>query len=189
MEKLVDSGLLAGVIDITTTEICDMMVGGIFPATEDRFGAMIRTSMPYVGSCGALDMVNFGAPDTVPERFQGRVFYEHNPQVTLMRTTAEENAEMGRWIGERLNQMDRTRPLLPPRRRRLRARCSRPSLSQSGRGQARCSPRSNRPCGRHRRDNSSACPHHINDPAFATAVVDAFRSLHGQPGRQRMTRH
>ncbi|MGI9417310.1 MAG: ABC transporter permease, partial [Geminicoccaceae bacterium] len=106
MDKLVDSGLLAGVIDITTTEICDMMVGGIFPATEDRFGAVIRTSMPYIGSCGALDMVNFGAPDTVPERFQGRVFYEHNPQVTLMRTTAEENAEMGRWIGERLNQMD-----------------------------------------------------------------------------------
>ena len=62
MEKLVDCGLLTGVIDITTTEICDMMMGGIFPATEDRFGAMIRTPMPYVGSVGALDMVNFGAP-------------------------------------------------------------------------------------------------------------------------------
>ncbi len=106
MEKLVDSGLLKGVLDITTTEICDMMMGGIFPATEDRFGAMIRASMPYVGACGALDMVNFGAPGSVPERYQARNFYEHNPQVTLMRTTAEENAKMGKWIGERLNRMD-----------------------------------------------------------------------------------
>ena len=82
MEKLVDSGMLTGVLDITTTEICDMMMGGVFPATEDRFGAMIRTQMPYVGACGALDMVNFGAPDTVPEKYKDRLFYEHNPQVT-----------------------------------------------------------------------------------------------------------
>ena len=105
MEKLVDSGMLTGVLDITTTEICDMMMGGVFPATEDRFGAMIRAQMPYVGACGALDMVNFGPPDTVPERYKDRLFYEHNPQVTLMRTTAEENERMGTWIGERLNQM------------------------------------------------------------------------------------
>ncbi len=61
MEKLVDSGLLAGVIDLTTTEVCDLLMGGVFPATEDRFGAIIRTRVPYVGSVGALDMVNFGA--------------------------------------------------------------------------------------------------------------------------------
>ncbi|MEL6963680.1 MAG: ABC transporter permease, partial [Pseudomonadota bacterium] len=103
MEKLVDSGLLTGVLDITTTEVCDMMMGGVFPATEDRFGAIIRTSMPYVGACGALDMVNFAAPDTVPEHYRGRTLYEHNPQITLMRTTPDENREMGRWIGERLN--------------------------------------------------------------------------------------
>ena len=72
MEKLVDSGMLTGVLDITTTEICDMMMGGVFAATEDRFGAMIRTRMPYVGACGALDMVNFGPPDTVPERYKDR---------------------------------------------------------------------------------------------------------------------
>ena len=71
MEKLVESGMLAGVIDITTTEICDMMMGGVFPANEDRFGAMIRARMPYVGSCGALDMVNFGPPETVPDTYQG----------------------------------------------------------------------------------------------------------------------
>src|ERR1700737_1083457 len=106
MEKLVDSGLLAGVIDITTTEVCDLLMGGVFPATEDRFGAIIRTRIPYIGSVGALDMVNFGSPETIPERYRGRNLHVHNPQVTLMRTTAQENERMGRWIGERLNAMD-----------------------------------------------------------------------------------
>jgi len=106
MEKLVDSRQLVGVIDLTTTEVCDLLMGGVFPATDDRFGAVIRTSVPYVGSAGALDMVNFGAPDTIPERYRQRKFHIHNPQVTLMRTTPEENDRMGRFIGERLNQMD-----------------------------------------------------------------------------------
>ena len=106
MEKLVDSGQLAGVIDLTTTEVCDLLMGGVFPATDDRFGAIIRSRVPYVGSVGALDMVNFGAPDTIPERYRQRKFHVHNPQVTLMRTTPEENDRIGRWIGERLNQMD-----------------------------------------------------------------------------------
>ena len=114
MEKLVDGGQLEGVIDITTTEVCDLLMGGVFPATEDRFGAIIRARMPYVGSVGALDMVNFGPRDTVPARYQGRLLHQHNPQVTLMRTTPDENERMGRWIGERLNQMDApVRFLLP----------------------------------------------------------------------------
>jgi len=104
MEKLADSGLLAGVIDITTTEVCDLLLGGVLPATEDRFGAIARTGLPYVGSVGALDMVNFWAPETVPERHADRLFYHHNPNVTLMRTTAAECAGIGRWIGERLNR-------------------------------------------------------------------------------------
>ena len=106
MEKLADGGFFKAVMDLTTTEICDLLYGGVFAATEDRFGAVIRQKMPYVGSVGALDMVNFGAPPTVPAKYEGRLFYEHNPQVTLMRTTAEENAEMGRWIAGRLNMMD-----------------------------------------------------------------------------------
>lgn len=105
MEKLMDSGMLSAVIDLTTTEICDMVAGGVFAATEDRFGASIRAGRPYIGSCGALDMVNFAAPETVPEKYRGRLLYEHNPQITLMRTTAEENAVMGKWIGARLNEM------------------------------------------------------------------------------------
>ena len=70
MEKLADSGLLAGVIDITTTEVCDLLFGGVLPATEDRLGAIARTGLPYVGSLGALDMINFWAPPTVPEKYR-----------------------------------------------------------------------------------------------------------------------
>ena len=103
MEKLADSGLLAGVIDITTTEVCDLLFGGVLPATDDRFGAIARTRLPYVGSVGALDMVNFWAPQTVPEHYRGRLLYEHNPNVTLMRTTADECREIGEWIGAKLN--------------------------------------------------------------------------------------
>ncbi|MBW0004973.1 MAG: Tm-1-like ATP-binding domain-containing protein, partial [Hyphomicrobiales bacterium] len=72
----------------------------------DRFGAIARTRIPYIGSCGALDMVNFGPMDSVPERYRGRTLHRHNPSVTLMRTTPEENARIGRWIGERLNLME-----------------------------------------------------------------------------------
>jgi uncharacterized protein (UPF0261 family) len=102
MEKLADSGLLSGIIDITTTEVCDLLFGGVLPATKDRFGAIARTGLPYVGSVGALDMVNFWALSTIPDPYRGRLFYEHNPNVTLMRTTAEECRVIGEWIGARL---------------------------------------------------------------------------------------
>lgn len=106
MEQLVESGLISGVIDLTTTEIADMLVGGVFPASSDRLGAIIRQKVPYVGSCGALDMVNFGARDDVPKKFSDRLFHIHNPQVTLMRTTPDENRRCGAWLAERLNQME-----------------------------------------------------------------------------------
>ena len=104
MEKLVDCGMLSGVIDATTTEVADLLFGGVMSAGEDRLGAIIRTGVPYVGSCGALDMVNFGAIETVPERYQGRNLYKHNAQVTLMRTTPQDNEEIGTWIANKLNQ-------------------------------------------------------------------------------------
>ena len=103
MEKLVDSGLVLGCIDSTTTEVCDHLMGGVFSAGGDRLGAFARTGLPYVGSCGALDMVNFGARETVPALYEGRTFHIHNPNVTLMRTTADENRAMGEWIGAKLN--------------------------------------------------------------------------------------
>jgi uncharacterized protein (UPF0261 family) len=97
-EKLVDSGMITSVVDITTTEVADLLMGGVLPATEDRFGAVIRKRMPYVG--------NFGPRDNVPLAYKGRRMQVHNPQVTLMRTTPTENDAMGRWIGERLNRTD-----------------------------------------------------------------------------------
>jgi uncharacterized protein (UPF0261 family) len=106
MEKLVDDGYIGGVLDITTTEVCDYLCGGILACTSDRFGAVARRRIPYVGSCGALDMVNFGAPETVPEHYRGRKLYPHNPQITLMRTTVEENIAQARWIAERLNRCE-----------------------------------------------------------------------------------
>ncbi|AMG89428.1 MULTISPECIES: Tm-1-like ATP-binding domain-containing protein [Bordetella] len=114
MEKLADSGLLAGVLDLTTTEVCDFLFGGVLACTDDRFGAIARSGVPYVGSCGALDMVNFGALDTVPAACRERLLYPHNPQVTLMRTTAQENARQGAWIAERLNRCEgQVRFLIP----------------------------------------------------------------------------
>ena len=114
MEKLVDSGLLVGVIDVTTTEICDLLFDGVLSAGPDRLGAIARTGIPYVGSVGALDMVNFRAFETVPEKYRKRNLYRHNPQVTLMRTTPDENRRMGEWIAERLNACDgKVRFLIP----------------------------------------------------------------------------
>ena len=93
-------------IDLTTTEVADMLVGGVFPCDGDRFGAAIRTGLPYVASVGAMDMVNFGPRDTVPEKFRNRRFVIHNANVTLMRTTPDENRAIGEWFGERLNRME-----------------------------------------------------------------------------------
>ncbi len=114
MEKLLDSGFLAGAIDVTTTEVADYLVGGVMPATSDRFGAFERSKLPLVLSVGAVDMVNFGAPGSVPPQYAGRRFYRHNAEITLMRTTAEENIQIGAWIAERLNRCEGpVRILLP----------------------------------------------------------------------------
>jgi uncharacterized protein (UPF0261 family) len=103
MEGLMDSGFLQGVLDITTTELCDDLVGGVLSAGPDRLEAAGRLGLPQVVSVGALDMVNFGARDTVPPRFEDRNLYVHNPSVTLMRTTPEETAELGRRIARKLS--------------------------------------------------------------------------------------
>jgi len=102
LEGLVDSGLLAGVLDLTTTELADDLVGGVLSAGPDRLTTAGRRGVPQVVAPGALDMVNFGPRDTVPERFEGRNLYVHNPTVTLMRTTPEEMAELGRRVAAKL---------------------------------------------------------------------------------------
>ena len=103
MEGLMESGFLAGVLDVTTTELCDDLVGGVLSAGPDRLEAAGRLGLPQVVSVGALDMVNFGARDTVPPQFEDRNLYVHNPSVTLMRTTPEETAELGRRIARKLS--------------------------------------------------------------------------------------
>ena len=176
MESLCDSGMLAGALDITTTEVADMLVGGVFPATEDRFGAFIRHPIPYVGSLGALDMVNFGPLDSVPAKFRGRNLLVHNPNVTLMRTTREECAAIGAWIGERLNLMTGPvrflipegglsgidapgKPFHDPEADRALFAALEGAVRQSSQRQV------------------IRVPVNINDPAFAAAVVTAFRGI------------
>ncbi|MYW03780.1 Tm-1-like ATP-binding domain-containing protein [Streptomyces sp. SID3343] len=102
MENLAEAGFLAGILDLTTTELADDLVGGVLTAGPERLTAAGRTGLPQVVSVGALDMVNFGPRDTVPERFEQRKLYVHNPTVTLMRTTPDENAELGRRIAAKL---------------------------------------------------------------------------------------
>ena len=102
-EALATGGYLVGALDATTTELADELVGGVLSAGPDRLRGVGRAAIPQVVSLGALDMVNFGPRDTVPERFEDRNLYVHNPTITLMRTTAEEMAELGRRIAERLN--------------------------------------------------------------------------------------
>jgi len=104
MEELTRSGLFEGVLDITTTELADEMVGGIRTAGANRLEAAGEIGIPQVVSAGALDMVNFGPPETVPAKFKGRQFYKHTPTTTLMRTTKEENERLGKIIAEKLNQ-------------------------------------------------------------------------------------
>lgn len=178
MEKLLDSGLLSGLLDLTTTEVCDHLFGGVLACTDDRFGATARTRTPYVGSCGALDMVNFGAYDTVPERYKGRIFYEHNPQVTLMRTTEEENRKLGIWIGERLNLCEgEVRFLLP-----LKG-----VSALDAPGQAFHAPQADAALFAALQETVRQTPRrqlialslHINDPEFAQVAAEEFKKISG----------
>jgi uncharacterized protein (UPF0261 family)/ABC-type branched-subunit amino acid transport system ATPase component len=184
MEKLIDSGQLAGVIDLTTTEICDLLMGGVFPATDDRFGAVIRRRVPYVGSAGALDMVNFGAPDTIPERYRQRRLHVHNPQVTLMRTTPEENERMGKWIGERLNQMDGpVRFFLPEGGVSALDAPGQPFWdADADAALFRALEQTVRQTGNRQLIRVKK---HINDPEFAATIVSTFRPLMGRAGGRR----
>jgi uncharacterized protein (UPF0261 family) len=176
MEKLLEDGHIGGVLDITTTEVCDYLFGGVLACSEDRFGAVARSGAPYVGSCGALDMVNFGAPETVPQAYRGRKLYPHNPQITLMRTTAEENVRQARWIAERLNQCEgQVRFLLPMGG----------VSALDAPGQAFWDPDADAALfetlsaelRQTDRRKLVRLPYHINDPQFAQAGVDEFLAI------------
>src|SRR5678816_4377596 len=103
MESLIESGMVSGVLDVTTTEWADELVGGVLGAGPTRLEAAGKMKVPAIVAPGCLDMVNFGERATVPAKFAGRTFYQHNPQVTLMRTTPEECAELGRILADKVN--------------------------------------------------------------------------------------
>lgn len=176
MEKLADSGLLSGVMDITTTEVCDLLFGGVLPATEDRFGAVARTRLPYVGSVGALDMVNFWAPETIPEKHRGRLFYNHNSNVTLMRTSAGECHAIGEWIGGKLNACDGPVRFLIPEKGVSALDIEGGAFWDPDADAALFSAleATVRQTDRRRIER---LPLHINDPEFAEAAVAAFREI------------
>ena len=176
MEKLVASGLITALLDMTTTEVADLVVGGVFPAGRDRLDVVAGTRVPYVGSCGALDMVNFGAVDTVPAQFSDRLLHVHNAEVTLMRTTAEENVAFGEFIARKLNACEGpVRFLLPE---------GGVSLLDAP-GQAFWDPEADAALFGTLEDQVvqtatrrvERVAHHINDAQFAVAALDAFEDV------------
>ena len=171
MERLVVDGFVKGVLDITTTELADELVGGVLTAGPYRLEAAGRIGVPQVVSVGALDMVNFGAPETVPLKFASRLFYPHNPAVTLMRTTPQENKELGEMLARKLNQAKGPVVLLLPLR----------GVSGIDRpGQPFFDPVADKSLFDALRTNVGPnvklleLDRHINDPEFAAAVADEF---------------
>jgi uncharacterized protein (UPF0261 family) len=173
MESLIGEGLIAGVLDLTTTELADEHVGGFLSAGPDRLTAAGRAGVPQVVSTGALDMVNFYAPDTVPARFEGRTFYRHNPNVTLMRTTAEECAAIGAGIARRLSAArGPVSVLLPARGVSAIDRAGQPFDDPSARRALHDAIRAGLPP-----DRVSELDLHINDEAFADAAADRLLAM------------
>jgi uncharacterized protein (UPF0261 family) len=176
MEKLADSGLLAGVVDVSTTEIADEIGGGVLSAGPTRLDVFARRPLPYVGSCGALDMVNFGAWDTVPERFHGRRLYRHNPTVTLMRTTADECRAIGAFLADKLNAMaGPVRFLIPEGGVSAIDRPGQPFHDPEADRALFASLEERFRAGADRK--LQRLPLHINDEAFIDALVAAWREV------------
>ncbi len=176
MEKLAGSGLIQALLDLTTTEVADEVVGGVFRAGPDRFDLLSQREIPCVMSLGALDMVNFGAKDTVPEPFRNRKLHVHNAQVTLMRTTPEENRAFARWMIPKLNRSKAELVLLIPEKG--------VSLIDAP-GMPFYDPEADaalfdevgklfQPTGDRR---LLRLPNHINDPEFARAAVREFKAI------------
>lgn len=178
MEKLVESELIGAVLDITTTEVADEVVGGVFAAGPARFDVIFEKRIPCVMSVGALDMVNFGAIESVPEQFKQRKLHVHNANVTLMRTTPGENRQFAEWIARKVNRSDSPLTLLVPE-----AGVS----ALDAPGQPFHDPDADRALfdgleelirpATHRRLVRLPC--HINDPAFSGALVEEFLALNG----------
>ena len=176
MEKLAESGLLSGVIDVSTTEVADEIGGGVLSAGPTRLDVFARHVLPYVGSCGALDMVNFGSWDSVPERFKARKLYRHNPSVTLMRTTVEENRAIGEFLATKLNAMaGPVRFFIPEGGVSAIDRPGQPFHDPEADRMLFSTLEQHFRAGPERR--LIKLPHHINDDAFADALVAAWHDV------------
>lgn len=174
MEGLIRDGLVAGVLDITTTELADELAGGVLTAGPDRLTAAALKKVPQVISVGALDMVNFGPPETVPEKYRSRRFHQHNPTVTLMRTTPEEMDKLGKEIAEKVSAASGPTALMLPLR----------GVSAiDAEGKSFWWPEANRALFQSIRNwvapgvDVTELNLHINDPAFAAACAEKLLSL------------
>ncbi|MCA9192152.1 MAG: Tm-1-like ATP-binding domain-containing protein [Planctomycetales bacterium] len=176
MERLVASELIEGVLDITTTEVADEIVGGVFPAGPQRFDATLKRGLPLVLSFGACDMVNFGAQATVPSRFKDRKLHVHNAQVTLMRTSPEENCQIAAWICRKLNSSSGPVTVVIPEK-------GVSMLDQPGQpfydpeADAALFDEVERLLATDAQRQLRSLPLHINEPEFAQALVDEFLAL------------
>ncbi|HLU49235.1 MAG TPA: Tm-1-like ATP-binding domain-containing protein, partial [Planctomycetota bacterium] len=174
MEALIADGFIAGVLDITTTELADELVGGVLSAGPDRLRAAGRAGIPQVVSVGAVDMVNFGPPETVPERFRGRKLHRHNPAITLMRTTVDECAEIGRRIAERLSDAKGRVSVLAPLRGVSAIDIEGQPFHDPEAGRAlRVAIRENLPPGISYEEIDTD----INDPAFARRAAESLLAI------------
>ena len=179
LEALVDAGMLQGVVDVSTTEAADHLFGGVCSAGPERFDAIARTGVPWVGSVGALDMVNFWTPETVPDRLRGRLFHAHNANVTLMRTNPQENREAGAWLADKLNRSPGpVRLLLPEGGVSMLDAPGKPFHDPEATAALFAAIEATFcPSETHR---LLRLPYHINDPAFAEAIVAEVRAIMGE---------
>ncbi|MBC3216972.1 Tm-1-like ATP-binding domain-containing protein [Serratia fonticola] len=176
MERLVENREIVGVLDITLTEAADLLFGGVLACPETRLDCIAQTQTPWVGSAGALDMINFSGRDSIPERYAHRQFVEHNAQVTLMRTTPEENYQLGVWIGNKLNHCNGPvrfiipeggfsaldapgQPFFDPQARQAFAEGLESTVTQTAQRQI------------------IKTPHHINAPEFSSLVIAQFQDV------------
>jgi uncharacterized protein (UPF0261 family) len=179
LENLLRSGLLSGLIDITTSDIIDLLFGGAFPASENRLEATQQTRTPYVGSCGALDMINFREPSTLPPQYRKRLLYQHNPFITLVRTTPAENEKVGAWIGQRLNRCEGpVRFLIPEKGVSALDIAGKPFFDPEA--DAALFAAIENAVIQNETRRVERLPFHINEPEFGSAVAASYLQLQNQ---------
>lgn len=183
MESLVRDGFIQGVLDITTTEVADHIVGGVMACDSSRFDAIIEKKVPLVLSVGALDMVNFGARDAIPPSFQQRKIHEHNKQVSLMRTTVEENKKFADFIANKLNKSSSKVCICLPEK-------GVSALDAPGKpfhdpdATAALVNELQKLINTNNDRKIKVYPYHINDVEFANAIVDSFLEINKKNGKE-----